>query len=44
MGRSGVVLNLKEKKKSFSFLLDLLRVAAEVLTLCCFFGAAWMHP
>jgi hypothetical protein len=22
----------------------LLRVAAEVLTMCCFFGAAWVHP
>jgi hypothetical protein len=21
----------------------LLRVAAEVLTMCCFFGAAWVH-
>jgi hypothetical protein len=29
-GRSDVVLNLKEKKKPFSFLLDLLRMAAEV--------------
>jgi hypothetical protein len=43
-GRSDVVLNLKEKKKSFSFLLDLLRVAAEVLTMCCFFGTAWVRP
>jgi hypothetical protein len=22
----------------------LLRVAAEVLTMCCFFGVAWVHP
>jgi hypothetical protein len=41
--RSDVILNLKEKKKPFSFLLDLLGTVAEVLTMCCFFGAAWMH-
>jgi hypothetical protein len=36
-------LNLKEKKKPFLFL-NLLRMAAEILTMCCFFGAAWVRP
>jgi hypothetical protein len=22
----------------------LLRMVAEILTMCCFFGAAWVHP
>jgi hypothetical protein len=40
-GRSDVVLNLKEK--NLFLFLDLLRMAAEVLTMCCFFGAAWVR-
>jgi hypothetical protein len=35
-GRSDVVLNLKEKKKPFSFLLDLLGVVAKILIMRCF--------
>jgi hypothetical protein len=43
MGRSDVVLDKSKKKKPFLFL-DLLGTAAEVLTMCCFFGTAWVHP
>jgi hypothetical protein len=43
MGRwlCDVLINLKENLFLF---LDLLGTVAEVLTMCCFFGAAWMHP
>jgi hypothetical protein len=41
-GRIDVVLNLKEK--NLFLFLDLLRMAAEILTMCCFFGSAWVRP